>query len=309
MSRHKLWSDEPDDRVGSADADDLPSYQTSTEPEWFFPSAPPQFHESDDPIDGDGDRWSTWDLSTAGERGPRPHPDWVITDLGAVDVELGVLKTGKEADVHLIRRAVPGTDGVLLAAKRYRDSRHRQFHRDAGYQEGRRMRRSREMRAMRTKTSFGRDLAAGQWARAEFDALCTLWTLGAVVPYPVQIVGTELLLEFVGDTDGAAAPRLAEVPLRGEELAPLWDQLVEMLVALSRAGWAHGDLSAYNLLVDGDRLVMIDLPQVVDVVGNPQGPAYLDRDARNVATWFAHHDHEVDLDALLATLHEEARIR
>jgi RIO kinase 1 len=300
MPRHKLWSDEPDD---------LPSYQTSTEPEWYFPAAPPQFNVSDDPVAGEGDRWSTWDLSTAGERGPAPHPDWLVTDLGAVDVELGVLKTGKEADVHLIRRAVPDTDGCLLAAKRYRDSRHRQFHRDAGYQEGRRVRRSREMRAMRTKTSFGRDLLAGQWARAEFDALCTLWTLGACVPYPVQVVGTELLLEFVGGEDGTAAPRLAEVPARGTKLDPLWEQVVEQLVVLARAGWAHGDLSAYNLLVDGDRLVMIDLPQVVDVVGNPQGQSYLDRDARNVADWFAGRGHEIDLDALLAMLHEEARIR
>jgi RIO kinase 1 len=299
MPRHKLWSEEPDD---------LPSYQTSTEPEWYFPAGPPQFHESEDPIAGDGDRWSTWDLSTAGERGPAPYPEWLVTDLGAVDVELGVLKTGKEADVHLIRRAVPGTDGCLLAAKRYRDSRHRQFHRDAGYQEGRRVRRSRETRAMRTKTSFGREMLAGQWARAEFDALTTLWTLGAVVPYPVQIVGTELLLEFIGDPDGGAAPRLAEISARGKELEPLWEQLVEMLVALARSGWAHGDLSAFNLLVDGDRLVMIDLPQVVDVIGNPQGPSYLDRDALNVATWFDHHDRPVDRDALLALLHEEARL-
>ena len=301
MPRHKLWSDDQ--------PDDLPSYAGSTEPEWYFPAAPPEYHLSDDPVAGGGDRWSTWDLSTAGEHGPAPYPDWLVTDLGAVDVELGVVKTGKEADVHLVRRAVPGTDGCLLAAKRYRDSRHRQFHRDAGYQEGRRMRRSREMRAMRTKTSFGRELLAGQWARAEFDALCALWTLGAVVPYPVQILGTELLLEFIGGADGAAAPRLAEIDARGTELDPLWDQLVELLVLLARAGYAHGDLSAYNLLVDGDRLVTIDLPQVVDVVGNPQGPAYLDRDARNVAAWFSRHGRPVDADALVGRLHAEARLR
>jgi RIO kinase 1 len=300
MPRHKLWSDE--------DPDDVPSYAGSTEPDWSFPAAPPTFSVSDDPIDGDGDRWSTWDLSTAGERGPAPYPEWVVTDLGAVDVELGVLKTGKEADVHLVRRAVPGTGGCLLAAKRYRDTRHRQFHRDAGYQEGRRVRRSRETRAMRTKTSFGRELLSGQWARAEFDALCTLWTLGAVVPYPVQVVGTELLLEFVGDEDGTAAPRLAEIPARGTELDPLWEQVAELLVVLARAGWAHGDLSAYNLLVDGARVVMIDLPQVVDVVGNPQGPSYLDRDARNVATWFTGRGRPVETDALLALLRAEARI-
>ena len=265
---------------------------------------------SDDDVPGGGDRWSTWDLSTAGERGPEPYPDWLVTELAAVDVERGVLKTGKEADVHLLWRGVPGGErSCLLAAKRYRDARHRHFHRDGAYQEGRRVRRSREMRAMRTRTAFGRELVAGQWAHAEFEALYVLRTLGASVPYPVQIVGTEVLLEFVGDPDGTAAPRLAEVRARGSELAPLWSQLLELLVLLARAGLAHGDLSAYNLLVTDRRLVMIDLPQVVDVIANPQGPAFLDRDAANVATWFAARGLPVDRQALTDLLRAEARLR
>src|SRR5215470_3416407 len=89
----------------------------------------------------EGNRWSTWDQSTPTEKGPRPYPDWLVTELAAVDTELGVLKTGKEADVFLVERGVPGTDRVcLLAAKRYRDSEHRMFHRDAGYLDGRRVR-------------------------------------------------------------------------------------------------------------------------------------------------------------------------
>ena len=128
----------------------------------------------------------------------------MITDHAAVDTELGVLKTGKEADVHLLERAVPDTGrSVLLAAKRYRSAEHRMFHRDAGYVEGRRVRRSREMRAMTRRTEFGRDLLAGQWAAAEFTALARLWADGVAVPYPVQLDGTELLLEFVGSPDGA----------------------------------------------------------------------------------------------------------
>src|SRR6476660_3884286 len=94
--------------------------------------------EAKDATDGltEGDRWSTWDQSTPTERGPKPHPKWLVTDLAAVDYELGVLKTGKEADVFLVRRGVPGTDrSCLLAAKRYRDATHRQFHRDVGYLE------------------------------------------------------------------------------------------------------------------------------------------------------------------------------
>ena len=100
---------------------------------------------ANDQTDGlqEGDRWSTWDQSMPTERGPKPHPKWLVTDLAAVDYELGVLKTGKEADVFLVRRGVPGTDrSCLLAAKRYRDATHRQFQRDAGRK--RRLCRSRE---------------------------------------------------------------------------------------------------------------------------------------------------------------------
>jgi RIO kinase 1 len=212
-------------------------------------------------IDGPptGDRWSTWD---GAEHGPRPRPQWVITDHAAVDTELGVLKTGKEADVHLLERAVPDTGrSVLLAAKRYRSAEHRMFHRDAGYLEGRRVRRSREMRAMARRTDFGRELLAGQWAAAEFAALSRLWADGVAVPYPVQLDGSELLLEFVGSADGAAAPRLAQLRPDADRLADLWRQLTDVVV--------------------------IDLPQVVDVVGNPQGPAFLARDVARIADWFA----------------------
>lgn len=231
-----------------------------------------------------GDRWSTWD---GAEHGPVPRPGWVVTEHAAVDTELGALKSGKEADVHLLERGVPGTGRrTLLAAKRYRTAEHRMFHRDAGYLEGRRVRRSREMRAMANRTAFGRDILAGQWAGAEFAALSRLWSAGVAVPYPVQLLGTELLVEFVGEPDGTAAPRLAQLRPDPDELADLWHQLVDALLGLARHGLTHGDLSAYNLLVHRGRLVVIDLPQVVDVVGNPQGPQFLARDVARIGDWF-----------------------
>ena len=252
--------------------------------------------------------------------GPLPRPGWVVTDLGAVDTELGVLKTGKEADVHLLERAVPGSGrSSLLAVKRYRSSEHRMFHRDAGYLEGRRVRRSREMRAMTTRTAFGRDLLAGQWASAEFAALSRLWELGGGddvdgdlglrVPYPVQLIGTELMLEFVGSPDGEAAPRLAQLRPDGDELADLWRQFVSAVRVLAVDGLAHGDLSPYNVLVHDGRLVVIDLPQVVDLVANPQGTSFLARDVRVMTGWFTARGlpgHVADADRLTADLLEEA---
>jgi RIO kinase 1 len=244
-----------------------------------------------DATDGlpEGDRWSTWDQSTPTERGPEPYPDWLVTELAAVDTELGILKTGKEADVFLLRRGVPATDrSCLLAAKRYRSSDHRMFHRDVGYLEGRRTRESRVNRAVASRSTFGRQAIAGQWAAAEFAALARLSAAGAPVPYPVQILGTEVLLEFIGSPDGTAAPRLAETRPGAAELARLWDQLVQALVTLAQDGLAHGDLSAYNVLVHDGRLIMIDLPQVVDVIANPRGAFFLTRDAENIGRWFTH---------------------
>ena len=268
--------------------------------------------DTGDATDGlpEGDRWSTWDQSTPTERGPRPHPKWLVTELAAVDTELGILKTGKEADVYLVRRGVPGTErSCLLAAKRYRDTQHRLFHRDAGYLEGRRTRDSRVSRATAKRTAFGMEAIAGQWANAEFSALCRLHQARVPVPYPVQIVGTEVLLEFIGDPDGTGAPRLAETRPDMKELARLWEQLVTALCTLARHGLAHGDLSAYNLLVHRGTLVMIDLPQVVDVIAHPDGQSFLIRDARNAATWFAARGlPAADPDKLARLLQQEARL-
>jgi RIO kinase 1 len=236
------------------------------------------------PLPPGTDRWSTWG---DGEQGPTPRPEWVVTELAAADSELGILKTGKEADVFLVQRAVPDTDrGCLMAAKRYRSNEHRMFHRDAGYLEGRRMRRSREMRAMANRTAFGRNLIAEQWAVAEFAALSRLWLMGVPVPYPVQRSGTELLMEYLGDEEDTAAPRLAELRPDGDELVDLWHQLTAVLARLATAGMTHGDLSAYNLLVHDGRLVLIDLPQIVDLVANPRGLEFLTRDVANVTDWF-----------------------
>jgi RIO kinase 1 len=240
--------------------------------------------------------------------GPRPAPPWVISSGDAYDVELGVVKTGKEADVDLLERVEMATGRtVLLAAKRYRSAEHRMFHRDAGYLEGRSVRRSREMRAMRTRTDFGRQLIAGQWAAAEFDMLGRLWSAGAPVPYPVQLSGTELLLEFVGDHDTqTAAPRLAETARHPAGVEDLWQQCVAAMLVLGAAGYTHGDLSPYNVLVHESRLVLIDLPQVVDLVGNPQGREYLARDCRNICAWFASRGVDADADRLAAEVWDAA---
>jgi RIO kinase 1 len=305
------------------------------------PDADPYAHEPTQP--GPGQRWSTWRSVAKGQRGPEPRPGWLVTRDAALDTELGILKTGKEADAFLVERAVPLDAGpasgnassgdalpgnapsgkaqpgdaerCLLVAKRYRSLEHGQFHRGTEYTEGRRVRRTRDQRAMEDrKSAWGRAVSATQWADAEFVALRDAWTAGAPVPYPVQIDGTEVLMEFVGtevtDDDGrtqaVAAPRLTRERPSGDLLESYWDQLTHGMSVLARLGFAHGDLSPYNILAHGERLVIIDLPQVVDLASNPFASEVLLRDCRTVCSWFTARGLDVDPDALFADLLAQA---
>jgi RIO kinase 1 len=240
-----------------------------------------------DDVDEGSQRWSTWLSVEPLSRGPEPRPDWVVTSQGAIDTELGILKTGKEADVFLLERADPldPDGGVVMAAKRYRSPEHRTFHRSASYTEGRSMKRSRDERAVKRKSTFGREVAAGEWAVSEWAALKRFWELGLPVPYPVQVDGTEILMEWI-TVDGETAPRLAQTRPDADLLASYFDQLREALATMVQAGVVHGDLSAYNILAAGERLVIIDLPQIVDLVGNLNGMDFLMRDCANVCAWF-----------------------
>ena len=245
-------------------------------------------------------RWSTWD-DIGILAGPEPWPDWMITESAAIDTELGILKTGKEADVVLLERATADRS-VVLAAKRYRSTDHRLFHRDSGYTEGRSMRRTRDRRATAKGSRYGRAVQAGQWALAEFGYLADLWSAGLPVPYPVQLDDVEICMEFITLTDGTGAPRLAQTRPEWPLLETYWAQLTDAMRAIAARGLAHGDLSAYNILATEDRIVLIDLPQMVDIVANPQGMDFLARDCRNVTSWFTSRGLEVDADELLGDL-------
>lgn len=264
--------------------------------------------QSADDLD-DSQRWTTWLDVEPLSRGPEPRPDWVVTSQAAVDTDLGVLKTGKEADAFLLERAVPGSlalgESVVMVAKRYRGEEQRSFHRSSAYTEGRKLRNTRDNRAMAKKSAYGRAVAAGQWAWAEWLALVRLWELGLPVPYPVQVDGTELLMEWItveGPDGPETAPRLAQVRPDAVMLGSYYDQLRDAMAAMVQAGIVHGDLSPYNTLAAGDRLVIIDLPQVVDLVGNVNGMDFLLRDCRNMCAWFRARGLDVDEHDLFGEL-------
>ena len=177
---------------------------------------------------------------------------------------------------------------MVMAAKRYRSGEHRLFHRDTGYREGRRIRKSRDRRAVAKGTAWGRQVEAGTWAGAEFAFLSRLWSDGLPVPYPVQLYGTEILMELITDTDGVPAPRLVQTRPDRPTLEAYWEQLDRRPCAgWPGWGWPTATCPRSTCWPPASGIVIIDLPQAVDIVSNPQGMDFLARDCRNVATWFA----------------------
>lgn len=242
------------------------------------------------------------DASTylAADPGPDPVPEWVITSGDARQFELGLLKTGKEADVYLVERR-HGDAVNVLAAKRYRKFEDRLFRNDARYRAGRRTGESRLDKAMAEGTKAGMAFRARLWLSTEFETLARLWAAGLPVPYPVQKLGNELMVELIGSVE-EAAPRLVHARLDRPALEVAWAQLVETMHGMVRCGIVHGDLSPYNVLWDADHIVVIDFPQSVDPVAHPEGLALLERDVANVADWFRRRGVACDPDGLFRSL-------
>jgi RIO kinase 1 len=244
----------------------------------------------------------------AADAGPSPVPDWVITDDAARQHERGIIKSGKEADVHLVER-VAGDRFNLLAAKRYRDLDERALRKDAKYRA--RLGDRRVDLAIAQGTRAGLSFRAQLWLETEFDALARLWEAGCAVPYPVQKFGVELMMEYLGD-EQEAAPRLvnAVAELDLDAVRDLYEQLVVALRQMTQVGLVHGDLSPYNLLVWKERLYVIDLPQAVDPIQQPDGLTLLQRDVANLCKWFAARGlDDADPVALYRELLEMLRLR
>lgn len=262
----------------------------------FERSVRPPRRAWDDEADVDPDA-STYQLA---EHGPEPIPDWVITEDAARQYVHGVMKTGKEADVSLVEREF-GERLNVLASKRFRTFEDRMFRNDARYRQNRRSGESRVDRAVARGTKAGMAFKARQWVQTEFETLARLWTEGASVPYPVQRLGPEIMMEYLGDEQGGA-PRLVDYRGSLRELRDLYQQLLENLTILSRNGIVHGDLSPYNLLVWHGRLYLIDFPQAVDPILNPDGLDLLQRDVINTCNWFARRSVATDPGGVLADL-------
>jgi RIO kinase 1 len=187
------------------------------------------------------------------------------------------LKSGKEATVYVVR-----TGAQIRCAKVYRDMAQRSFQKRAQYQEGRKVRGSRQARAMSKSTRFGRKEQESAWKNAEVDALYKLVAADVRVPKPYGYFNDVLIMELVTDAAGNPAPRLGEVDLSPELALEYHQFLIRQIVRMLSLGLIHGDLSEFNVLVDPDGPVIIDLPQAVNAAGNNNAFAMLERDVNNI---------------------------
>jgi len=204
-----------------------------------------------------------------------------LVELGLVDEVLRQLKSGKEATVFVVRC---GDD--VRCAKVYKEVNQRGFKSHSQYQEGRKVRGSRQARAMEKGSRYGRAEAEAAWQSAEVDALYRLSDAGVRVPRPYSFIDGVLVMELVTDEDGNAAPRLDDLELTTDQALEYHRFLITQVVKMLCSGLVHGDLSEYNILVDTHGPVVIDLPQAVDAAGNNNAPRMFARDVDNLAHYF-----------------------
>ncbi len=205
-----------------------------------------------------------------------------LVEEGLIDEVMRQLMSGKEATVYVVRC---GDD--IRCAKVYKDANERSFHQAVAYQEGRRVKNSRQARAMEKGTRYGRKMAEEVWQNAEVDALYRLAAAGVRVPTPYICFEGVLLMELVTDAEGNAAPRLNDVELTQERALAFHAALLQQVILMLCAGVIHGDLSEYNILVDEHGPVIIDLPQAIDAAGSSVAAGMLERDVDNLRNFFA----------------------
>jgi RIO kinase 1 len=210
---------------------------------------------------------------------PRLQP---LVDDGLVDEVISRLMSGKEADVFIVR-----CGKTIRCAKVYKDAAKRSFKKAVTYREGRKVRNSRRGRAMERGSRFGRAQQEESWQHSEVDALRRLVRAEVRVPEPVGVFDGVLLMELVTDEAGDVAPRLGEVTMDAEQAVEDHALVITYIVRMLCAGLIHGDLSEFNVLVDPDGPVIIDLPQAIDAAANNNARAMLLRDVHTITRYYA----------------------
>lgn len=219
---------------------------------------------------------------------PRLEP---LLEEGLIDTVVRQLMSGKEAMVYVVRLGEE-----TFCAKIYKEATQRSFRQAVDYTENRKVKNSRQARAMAKGTKFGRQAQEAAWQSAEVDALYRLADAGVRVPKPHNFCEGVLLMELVTDANGDAAPRLNDIQMSAQDASRHHATLIKEVVRMLCAGVVHGDLSEFNILMAADGPVIIDLPQAVDAAGNNHAQRMLMRDVTNLRQYFGRFD-----PALLST--------
>ena len=217
-----------------------------------------------------------------------------LVESGLVDEVVGRLMSGKEADVFVVR-----SGSEIRCAKVYKEASKRSFKQAVLYQEGRKVRNSRRTRAMEKGSKYGRKQQEETWQTAEVDALFRLAAAGVRVPQPYDCLDGVLLMELITDAEGDVAPRLGDITLSAEQAIADHALVMQYVVIMLHAGLIHGDLSEFNVLVDEQGPVIIDLPQAIDAAGNNNAESMLTRDINNMRRYYGQFAPEL-LDTLYA---------
>ncbi|WP_439212621.1 PA4780 family RIO1-like protein kinase [Duffyella gerundensis] len=204
-----------------------------------------------------------------------------LVDDGLIDDVIQRLKSGKEADVYTVL-----CGDKIQCAKVYKEATQRSFKQAVQYQEGRKVRNSRNSRAMQKGSKFGRKQQEESWQMAEVEALFRLADAGVRVPQPYMCIDGVLLMELVTDAEGGVAPRLSDVTLSEETALADFDTMIRNIVRMLCAGLVHGDLSEFNVLLDAQGPVIIDLPQAVDAAANNHAQSMFERDVNNITAYY-----------------------
>jgi RIO kinase 1 len=204
-----------------------------------------------------------------------------LLDEGLIDGVQRQLMSGKEAMVFVVR-----CGDEIRCAKVYKEATHRSFRQAVDYTENRKVKNTRQARAMAKGTRFGKQAQEAAWQSAEVDALYRLAAAGVRVPRPYNFHDGVLLMELVADEHGAAAPRLNDVELTPDDSRVHHATLINEVVRMLCAGVVHGDLSEFNILLGAAGPVIIDLPQAVDAAGNNHAQRMLLRDVANLRHFF-----------------------
>ena len=202
-------------------------------------------------------------------------------DEGLIDGVSRQLMSGKEASVYVVR-----CGDETRCAKVYKAATERSFRQAVDYTENRKVKNSRQARAMAKGTRFGREASEAAWQSAEVDALYRLAAAGVRVPRPYNFFEGVLLMELVADAEGDAAPRLNDCEFTAEDARRHHASLLSEVLRMLGAGVVHGDLSEFNILLAADGPVIIDLPQAVDAAGNNHAQRMLLRDVENLRNFF-----------------------